>query len=62
MGIGVADTYTAGDPVDTLYVLGYCALTVAAPAAPLRSRTPTPGQQIPPGATHPRRSPHSATG
>jgi signal transduction histidine kinase len=30
-GYGVLhDTYTAGDPVDTLYVLGYCALTVAA--------------------------------
>jgi len=30
-GYGVLhDTYTAGDPVDTLYVLGYCALAVAA--------------------------------
>jgi PAS domain S-box-containing protein len=30
-GYGVLhDTYTAGSPVDTLYVLGYCALTVAA--------------------------------
>jgi PAS domain S-box-containing protein len=30
-GYGVLhDTYTAGDPVDTLYVLGYCALALAA--------------------------------
>jgi PAS domain S-box-containing protein len=30
-GYGVLhDTYTAGSPVDTLYVLGYCALAVAA--------------------------------
>ncbi len=30
-GYGVLhDAYTAGDPVDTLYVLGYCALAVAA--------------------------------
>jgi PAS domain S-box-containing protein len=30
-GYGVLhDTYTAGDPLDTFYVLGYCALTLAA--------------------------------
>jgi signal transduction histidine kinase len=41
-GYGVLhDTYTAGDPVDTLYVLGYCALTVAALTQhPLRSKDP----------------------
>jgi PAS domain S-box-containing protein len=41
-GYGVLhDTYTAGDPVDTLYVLGYCALTVAALTQhPLRSEDP----------------------
>jgi PAS domain S-box-containing protein len=41
-GYGVLhDTYTAGSPVDTLYVLGYCALTLAAlTQRPLRAHDP----------------------
>jgi PAS domain S-box-containing protein len=41
-GYGVLHaTYTAGDPVDTLYVLGYCALAVAALTQhPLRQGDP----------------------
>ncbi len=41
-GYGVLhDTYTAGDPVDTLYVLEYCALTLAAlTQRPVRAEDP----------------------
>ncbi len=56
-GYGVLhDAYTAGDPVDTLYVLGYCALAVAAlTQRPLRAGDP--GASVEESAQHYRLAP-----
>jgi signal transduction histidine kinase len=56
-GYGVLhDTYTAGDPVDTLYVLGYCALAVAAlTQRPVRAGDP--GARVEESAQHYRLAP-----
>jgi signal transduction histidine kinase len=56
-GYGVLhNTYTAGDPVDTLYVLGYCALAMSAlTQRPVRAQDP--GASVEESAQHYRLAP-----